>query len=235
MNGNTTPALSRAMRVFEDLGFSCVFFHANGTGGRALEDFVASGQAVAVLDYTTTELSAHMVGGLMDSGPRRMESAGEQGIPQVLVPGCVDFITCGRWADAEREFPGRKKYRHNPELTLVRLTADEMAEVGELFAGKANRALGPTVICVPLRGFSVPDTTNGPFWDPDADTRFVTALRDNLSPNVRLELFDAHVNDDAFIDAVVDHVCGLVSPAGAAVSPPPSDPLIADSLNTTKE
>ena len=31
----------------------------------------------------------------MDSGPTRMEAAGRQGLPQVLVPGCVDFITCG--------------------------------------------------------------------------------------------------------------------------------------------
>ena len=152
MNGNTTRALMRAQELLQRRGMSCVAFHANGVGGRALEDFVASGQAVGVLDYTTTELAARLVGGLMDPGPERMEAAGRRGIPQVLVPGCVDFITCGRWEEAEREFPGRPLFRHNPELTLVRLNRDEMRQMGELFAQKANLAIGPTVICVPTRG-----------------------------------------------------------------------------------
>ena len=62
-------------------------------------DFVESGRAAAVLDFTTTELGATLVGGLMDAGPNRMEAAGRAGLPQVLVPGCVDFITCGTFAE----------------------------------------------------------------------------------------------------------------------------------------
>src|SRR5262249_18720841 len=107
MNGNTTPALMRARDHLERRGYRFGAFHANGTGGRALEDAVRAGQVDAVLDYTTTELGAHVVGGLMDPGPDRMEAAGRAGIPQVLVPGCIDFITCGPLAAAEAEFPGR--------------------------------------------------------------------------------------------------------------------------------
>jgi len=220
MNGNTTPALTRARSRFEAAGFSCVTFHANGVGGRALEDFVASGRAVAALDFTTTELSAHLVGGLMDSGPDRMEAAGRRGIPQVLVPGCVDFITCGRWDDAEREFPGRLMFRHNPELTLVHLTVEEMAEVGRAFARKASTAAGPTTICVPMRGFSVHDCDGGEFWDRDADAAFVAALQEGLSTSVQLRLIDAHINDDDFSDIVVEQLLALLGaggPAGAVV------------------
>ncbi len=218
MNGNTTPALSRATGMLESRGLSCVSFHANGTGGRALEDFVESGRAVAVLDYTTTELSAHVVGGLMDSGADRMESAGRNGVPQVLVPGCIDFITCGRWSAAEKEFPGRRLYGHNPELTLVRLTSLEMRQMGQIFAAKANKAVGPTIVCVPLKGFSVPDAAGGPFWDPDADAGFVTELKLNLSSHVRLRLVDAHVNDDDFVDVVVADLMGLIELAETSAS-----------------
>jgi uncharacterized protein (UPF0261 family) len=210
MNGNTTPALTRARLALESAGYSCVSFHANGAGGRALEDFVASGKAVAALDYTTTELSAHLVGGLMDPGPDRMRAAGRAGIPQVLVPGCVDFITCGRWDDAERQFPGRLLFAHNPELTLVRLTAEEMAEVGRIFASKASAATGPTTICVPTQGYSVPDIRGGDFWDPDADAAFVGAVQAGLRDDVRLQLIDAHINDDAFIDTVLDELTALI-------------------------
>jgi uncharacterized protein (UPF0261 family) len=210
MNGNTTPALSRGRAQLEDAGFEVVAFHANGAGGRALEDYVASGRTAGVLDYTTTELGAQTVGGLMDAGPARMETAGALGVPQVLVPGCIDFITCGPWEETELEFPGRTMFRHNPELTLVRLNRDELAELGSVFAQKANAAIGPTSILVPSRGFSVPDSEGGPFWDPAADLAFVDALTANLSSDVALRVVDAHVNDRAFVDGVVAELLTLM-------------------------
>lgn len=209
MNGNTTPALMRAREHLESRGYRFVAFHANGTGGRALEDAVRAGQVNAVLDYTTTELGAHLVGGLMDPGPDRMEAAGRAGLPQVLVPGCLDFITCGPLAAAQAEFPGRVYFGHNPELTLVRLTVDEMAQLGTIFARKANLASGPTEIIVPMGGFSVPDSPGGAFWDPAADEAFVSALRAELGDHVGVTVLDEHVNDDAFID----HVLGSLTAA----------------------
>jgi uncharacterized protein (UPF0261 family) len=219
MNGNTTPAMTRARAILEEAGFGAVTFHANGVGGRALEDFVASGYPAGVLDYTTTELGAQTVGGLMDAGPERMETAGTRGIPQVLVPGCVDFITCGPWDETEREFPGRIMFRHNPELTLVRLSRQEMGDLGAVFAEKANVAVGPTSVLVPTKGFSVPDTDGGPFWDPDADAAFVRALESNLAAGVSLRVVDAHVNDPAFVDLVVAELLSLMGRDGAGETP----------------
>jgi uncharacterized protein (UPF0261 family) len=144
-------------------------------------------------------------------------------VPQVLVPGCIDFITTGRYEDAEREFPGRRLYRHNPELTLVRLNADEMRRMGEVFARKASASQGPVAICVPTRGFSVPDSDGGPFWDAEADFEFITALREGVSPNVHVELVDAHVNDDAFADVAVETLLSLVDRLPAAASTERSD------------
>lgn len=210
MNGNTTPALMRARAHLESRGMQFVAFHANGTGGRALEDAVGSGKVNAVLDYTTTELGGHLVGGLMDPGADRMESAGQAGLAQVLVPGCIDFITCGPMAAAQAEFPGRTYFGHNPELTLVRLSRDEMTELGRVFAHKANKATGPTEIIVPMGGFSVPDSPGKPFWDPDADAAFVTALRGDLSDHIRLTVLDSHINDDAFIDHVLQALMDLL-------------------------
>jgi uncharacterized protein (UPF0261 family) len=203
MNGNTTPPLMRARAYLEKLGVEFVAFHANGTGGRALEDAVRTGQVDAVLDYTTTELAGHLVGGLMDPGPDRMEAAGRAGLPQILVPGCTDFITCGPLHQATAEFPDRTYFGHNPELTLVRLTAEEAATLGEVFAAKANKATGPTHIFIPTGGFSVPDAPGKPFWDPEANAAFISALRAHLGDHVRLTELDHHINDDAFIDDVL--------------------------------
>jgi uncharacterized protein (UPF0261 family) len=211
MNGNTTKAMDRGRARLEEAGYGVVTFHANGVGGRALESFVESGQAVAVLDYTTTELGAHLVGGLMDSGATRMEAAGREGLPQVLVPGCVDFITCGPPAEAEREFPDRVMFGHSPELTLVRLRTEEMAELGSIFAAKANLASGPTTVLVPKGGFSVSDVEGGPFWDPEADDAFIDALVAGLEDRVRVRVIDAHINDSSFADAAVDELLSLLT------------------------
>ena len=125
-------------------------------------------------------------------------------------------------------------YGHNPELTLVRLTAGEMGEIGRIFAAKANKAVGPTVVCVPMRGFSVPDTVGGQFWDPEADMRFVDALRRDLASRVRLELIDAHVNDDEFVDAAVNELQALIAvdapPDQGARSRPPTDKYDTEEL-----
>jgi uncharacterized protein (UPF0261 family) len=210
MNGNTTMAMDLGRARLREAGYAVVTFHANGVGGRALEAFVEEDRAAAVLDYTTTELGATLVGGLMDAGPNRMEAAARKGLPQVLVPGCVDFITCGPRAEAEHEFPGRVMFGHSPELTLVRLREEEMAELGAIFAAKANLATAGTAVLVPREGFSVPDAEGGPFWDPAADEAFINALVANLDSGIRVKVIDAHINDEQFADAAVDELLALI-------------------------
>jgi uncharacterized protein (UPF0261 family) len=219
MNGNTTKAMDRGRQRLEEQGYAVVTFHANGVGGRALEDLVAAGRADAVLDFTTTELGAEIAGGLMKTTPTRMEAAGMLGLPQVLVPGCLDFITAGNLEDTEREFPGRTLFRHNPELTLVRLTSAEMAELGAMFARKASGARGPTSILIPSRGFSVPDAPDGPFWDPEADGAFISTLTSQVSPSVKVEVLDAHINDPVFADAAVDELLALIRELPSQTAP----------------
>jgi uncharacterized protein (UPF0261 family) len=212
VNGNTTAPVMRAKSALEAAGYEVVAFHANGVGGRALEDFIGSGQAIGVLDYTTTELAGHLVGGLMDAGDTRMETAGRMGLPQVLVPGCLDFITCGRWDDAAVEFPDRVMFLHNPELTLVRLTAGEMAVVGRDFARKVNTAVAPATVCVPLLGLSINDRVDGVFYDPVANAALLDAIRSELSPRHRLVEVEAHIQADEFADVVVSELLRLLAP-----------------------
>ena len=217
MNGNTTAPLMKAKVLLEQRGLAFVAFHANGVGGQGLEEFIASGKAVGVLDYTTTELGGHLIGGLMDSGPSRMQTAGTLGLPQVLVPGCVDFITCGRWEAAEAEFPGRVMFAHSPELTLVRLSASEMRRLGHEFARKANSSSTPITICVPRWGFSVNDVEGGLFWNPEADQTFIDALSADLEPRHRLIVLQHHIHDDEFVTRVVDELMERMS-AGQEVA-----------------
>jgi uncharacterized protein (UPF0261 family) len=133
-----------------------------------------------------------------------MEVAGQLGLPQVLVPGCLDLITAGPYEETALEWPGRPLYRHNASLTLVRLSQTEMATLGRTFAAKANVSLGATAVCVPMQGFSIPNHPGGPFWDPDADAAFVAELKEHIRPSIPVHCVDAHINDLAFADFVAD-------------------------------
>jgi len=216
MNGNTTAALMIARDQLEARGYDFVAFHANGVGGRALEDAVSGGGIDVVIDFTLTELSGRLVGGLMDPGPHRLEAAGAAGIPQIVVPGCVDFITTGSMDVAQREFPGRTYFAHNPELTLVRLTAEEMRQVGLMMAEKLNAATGTVAVYIPRNGFSVPDREGGVFWDPEADKAFVAALTDALDPRISVVELDRHINDPEFIGRILDDFDSVVGRLAAA-------------------
>jgi uncharacterized protein (UPF0261 family) len=85
----------------------------------------------------------------------------------------------------------------------IRATGEEMEKLGQVVAEKLNRARGPVAFILPLRGWSVVGAPGGPLYDPDANQRFITALRSNLSPRVRLVEMDALINDPEVADQAV--------------------------------
>jgi uncharacterized protein (UPF0261 family) len=64
---------------------------------------------------------------------------------------------------------------------------------------------------LPLRGVSMIDAPDEPFYDPEADVALFDALRDHVDLDVvDLVELDMHVNDDAFADALADELIGLL-------------------------
>jgi uncharacterized protein (UPF0261 family) len=187
-----------------------VIFHANGVGGAALEEQIEAGHIDGVIDYTLSEVIGHIAGGFHDAGAGRMEAAGRNGLPQLIVPGCVDFIVCGPRNEVPEHWRGRPSYYHNPEFTLVRATREEQLEAARQIAGKLNRAQGSVVVLMPLRGLSVPNCERdqlgqpGAFWDPALDAAFRAELRRHLDRRIEVSDVDAHINDDAFAMAVLN-------------------------------
>jgi len=209
MLGNTTTAIMAAKKRLEAAGFEAVIFHSNGVGGPAMEELASQDQFIGVIDYTTNEVYDPLVGGIHDGGPDRLEVIGRLGLPQIIVPGCIDFSvwSTGTVPDALRDRP---MYDHNPEYVLVRASSDEMAELGRIFARKLNPATGPVKVAIPIKGLSIPNVPNGVFWDPDADARFIGELKQNLRTDIPIELYDCHVNDPLFGEAVADLFIQLI-------------------------
>jgi uncharacterized protein (UPF0261 family) len=210
MLGHTTPAVMRMLPLLEAAGHEPVVFHANGVGGPAMERLIEAGALAGVIDFTLSELANAMhPTGIHATGPRRLTVAGEHGLPQVVVPGCVDFFNQGARSELPEQYRERKQYFHNPVATLVRLTADEEAELGRIVAERLAAARGPVRVVCPTGGFSLADVPGGDLWDPQADAAFIEALRDALPPEIPFEEVDAHVDDPAFADLVTERYLAL--------------------------
>src|SRR4029453_17040452 len=151
-----------------------------------------------------------LVGGFHHGGPERLRRIGRLGLPQIVVPGCIDFSVHGRPEEVPVRLQGRPIYTHNPEFTLVRTLADEMRTLGTLFAERLNEATGPVEVMVPTEGLSIPNVPGGVFWDPEADAAFLDELRNNLREEIPLLTVDTHVNDPAFSGLVAEEFLKLM-------------------------
>ncbi|WP_440106205.1 Tm-1-like ATP-binding domain-containing protein [Streptosporangium sp. H16] len=217
MFGATTPAVDAARQRLDELGYEVLVFHATGSGGRALESLVRSGLISGVLDLTTTELADDLVGGVLSAGPDRLTAAGARGVPQVVAPGALDMVNFGPRDTVPEPFGDRLLYVHNPAVTLMRTTAEEMGELGRRMAAKLSSATGPTVLFVPRRGVSALDAEGAPFHDPKADESCFDALDEGLRGSaVEVEELDLHVNDPAFGRAMADRLHLMITARDAA-------------------
>jgi uncharacterized protein (UPF0261 family) len=210
MFGVTTPCVEAARRHLEAAGYEVLVFHATGAGGRTMEGLIRDGLIAGVLDITTTELADELAGGILSAGPDRLTAAGERGIPQVLSVGALDMVNFGPPETIPERYRQRRFYRHNPTVTLMRTTPEEMAKLGEELVRKTNAATGPTAVMLPLRGISAIDAEGQPFWQPEANAALFQAIRDGMGSAKELIELDRHINDAAFAEACAQKLLELM-------------------------
>lgn len=219
MFGVTTPCVTAARQRLEELGYEVLVFHAVGTGGQAMEALVNAGFIAGVLDATTTELADALVGGVLSAGPARLEAAGSRGVPQVVSLGALDMVNFGPLDTVPESFRGRRLSQHNPNVTLMRTTPEECAELGRTIARKLNAATGPVALFIPLRGVSMIAVEGGAFYDPDADRALLTALKADLRADIERHALDLDINDARFARAMAERLDQLIQSNDALNSP----------------
>ena len=205
MFGITTPGVLRLVQHLEAAGFETIVFHAVGSGGRSMEELIEEGLIDGVIDYTVSELTDHLLGGIFDAGPHRLEAAARCGIPQVVVPGAIEVLNFGPRSSVPEKYAGpeRPLVVHNPNVCAVRINADESAQLGAILASKVNAASGPTAVLLPLNGLdkyqAPPD---GPFIDREVNEALFAAIKSNLRSDIPLTEMNANINDPGFADEV---------------------------------
>jgi uncharacterized protein (UPF0261 family) len=240
--GTTTQTVMKLEKHLEDRGWDTIIIHQVGTGS-IMEDLIRSGDIAAVLDITIGELSNNMhrtTFAVPDSWiGERLTAASDMGIPQVVSPGGLAQIAWGALDTVTQnildqyERGERVSYQgsgaphvHNPAVTVIAPTMEETEKLAEEIITKLNKTTGPTVLIVPMRGWSAYDQSaelanlergwakekgDGPVWIPDPDkpewskraTLMFSIFEEKIDRgNTNLDLIqgDMHILDDEYID-----------------------------------
>lgn len=197
MLGQTTPAGMAGKAVLERQGYYVVAFHPDGVGGAAMDEFIAQGTFRAVWELTPHEVGDELLSRTHTAGPNRMKSAGALGIPQVVVPACMDFFygSPGIPDLLLSRYPGRQTYPINDQIILVKLVPEEAVRVADALAQKINESTGPVSVVIPLQGISRYDHPKYPFYNPDLDAVLIRQLKKSLSSRVPVVELDAHISN----------------------------------------
>ncbi|MDZ7839900.1 MAG: ABC transporter permease [Gammaproteobacteria bacterium] len=205
MFGVTTTAVQQIVSRLEDR-YDCMVFHATGTGGRSMEKLADSGLLTAAVDLTTTEICDMMMGGVFAADEDRFGAFSRTRIPWVGSVGALDMVNFGAPDTVPERYRGRTFVEHNPQVTLMRTTAEENRRMGEWIADRINLMTGPVRFLIPEGGVSALDAPGQPFHDPEADRALFDAIAGRFQETAsrRLVRTPHHVNDPAFAQAVVD-------------------------------
>lgn len=190
--------------LLEQRGYEVAVFHAVGLGGRTFESLIMRGLFSAVLDLTTAEVIEELCGGVCSAGADRLEAAGKMGIPQIVAPGCMEYWDLTGAAETlPPQFKNRNIHQHNPLVLCVKATVEEMITAAKTMADKLNKAEGPVMIVIPLKGWDELDKLGGPFYDPEGREAFIKALKSNIKPDIKILELDVHINDRKFAEAIM--------------------------------
>jgi len=215
MFGVTTPAVQQITAALRS-DFECLVFHATGAGGQSMEKLVESRLLTGVLDITTTEVCDLLMGGVFPATEDRFGAVIRSRIPYVGAVGALDMVNFGAADTVPERYRSRRLHVHNPQVTLMRTTAEENDRIGRWIGERLNRMDGPVRFFLPEGGVSALDAPGQPFWDPEADAALFRALDRTVrqTGNRQLIRLKCNINDPAFATAVVAAFRALVGRQG---------------------
>ena len=204
MFGVTTPSVTAIADQLRSI-YDCMVFHATGTGGRSMEKLADSGLLSGVIDITTTEVCDLLFGGVLPATEDRFGAFARTRLPYVGSVGALDMVNFWAPSTIPEHYRGRLFYEHNPNVTLMRTTAQECRAIGEWIGARLALCEGPVHVLIPEKGVSALDIEGGAFFDPEADAVLFEAIERTIKPNDtrRVTRLPLHINDTEFAKAAV--------------------------------
>lgn len=189
--------------ALEARGFEAAVFHATGLGGRAFERLAAEGRFAAVFDLCLQELQNDLHGSVVTAGPGRLTGAGARGIPQIVAPGATDMVDLETWRPLPSRFADRPYHAHNRLIASITLPSEDRRRFADTVADRLAASTGPVAFVLPLGGIEEWDRPGGGLHDPAGLAALIEGFRTALPDSVERIEVDAHINDAAFVEAVL--------------------------------
>ena len=146
------------------MGYEVIAFHANGTGGMAMEELAAEGYFAGILDLATHELADALMNGYCGGiGPERFDPIPGKELPRLIVPGGLD---CAVLEFTRHSIPNKFKDRKiffYDFRSAIRLNMDESLILSEKLSAKLNQDAANIRLLIPSHGWSEADRETGPF------------------------------------------------------------------------
>ncbi len=203
--GFITTGAEFIRQALEDRGYEVIAFHANGTGGMAMEELAAEGYFDGILDLATHELADHLMDGYCGAiGSQRYEPVPGRSIPRLVAPGGLDCAVLEfTRQNVPQQYQDRKIFYYDFR-SAIRLNEDETTHLADQLAQKLNRDPANVKFIIPTNGWSEADREGGPLYDPEMNSLFTERLKRNLNHQIEVHEVDYHINDQAFGLAAAD-------------------------------
>jgi uncharacterized protein (UPF0261 family) len=91
---------------------------------------------------------------------------------------------------------------HNPTITSLLATPDELVKIGEYVADHVNKTTGPVAVLFPLLGLDKYMSPGSPWFGPEYLAPLFSTIRENLRKDIEIVELENHINDTDFADAV---------------------------------
>jgi uncharacterized protein (UPF0261 family) len=197
--GFITAGAEATKHALEALGYEVVAFHANGTGGMAMEELAAEGYFDGILDFATHELADDLKDGYCGGiGPERFEPVLGRSIPRLVVPGGLDCAVLEfTRQNIPEQYADRKIFFYDFR-SAIRLDVEETTILADQLSGKLNQDPANIKLLIPTRGWSEADKQDGPLYDPEMNQLFTEKLKEKLNARIEIQEVDYHINDSEF-------------------------------------
>jgi len=209
--GFITRGAEEIKRSLEDRGYEVIPFHANGTGGMAMEELAREGYFDGILDFAIHELADELMGGYCRGiGPQRLEPPPGRAVPRLVVPGGMDCAVLEFTRDSvPHEHKNRKLFFYDFR-SAIRLNKTETIYLAGQVAEKLKIDPSRVKVLIPKQGFSEADHVDGPLFDPVMNDVFVRKLKKELNPLLEIREADYHINDAAFARLAAEMMDAMV-------------------------
>jgi uncharacterized protein (UPF0261 family) len=199
MFGFITEAAENIKQSLEEVGYEVVAFHANGTGGMAMEELAAEGHFHGILDLATHELADDLKDGYCKGiGPERLQPVPGRELPRLVIPGGLDCAVLEfTRQNVPKEYQGRKIFYYDFR-SAIRLSKDETLFIADQLVEKLNPNPSNIKVLIPTRGWSEADQEDGPLYDPEISQAFIERVKRDLNPKIEIIEVDSHINDPTF-------------------------------------